>query len=263
MNLDQFNPCTVGFMRLNRNPFKAAPYLKTVLILMFTCFFGKVMGQHRSHEALTWGGGSGSGGGNNFESGYAVTFGAGIDAPLNYFKDIYKPSAAFNLGVARFMDKFTISLNVGYHNYQPKDAFNPEKITIEIANEQDNGTPDQGPITVFSNYRVFSGYASVVYNVDIADGARLYGGANLGGYYTDYSYLIFDPNSDQGGSVVTPERKNFYVAPRLGLIFGISDHIGVSVESTYNFYAPLKKANNSGGTFYTSVTGLASLVYKF
>jgi hypothetical protein len=228
---------------------------------MFTCFFGRVMGQHRSHEALTWGGGGGGGG--NFESGYAVTFGAGIDAPMNYFKDIYKPSAAFNLGVVRFMDKFTISLNVGYHNYQPKDAFNPEKISIELGNEENNGTLEQGPITVFSSYRVFSGYASIVYNVNVADGARLFGGANIGGYYTDYSYLIFDPNSDQGGYVAVPERKNFYVAPRLGLIFALSDHIGISVESTYNFYAPLKKSNSSGGTFYTSVAGLASVVYKF
>jgi hypothetical protein len=261
MNLDQFNPCTFGFMHFNAYSFKAPCCLKTVLILMFICFFGTAMGQHRSHEALTWGGGGGSGG--NFESGYGITFGAGIDAPMNYFKDIYKPAAAFNLGVTRFIDKLTISLNVGYHNYQPKDAFNPEKITIDIGDGENTGSQDQTPIIVFSSYRVFSGYASIVYNINVADGARLYGGANIGGYYTDYSYLIFDPNSDQGGSVVTPERKNFYMAPRLGLIFALSDHIGVSVESTYNFYAPLKKSNNSGGTFYTSVAGLAALTYKF
>jgi len=262
MNLNQLNPCTFGVMHLSTYWFKAPRCLKTVLILMFTCFVGTVMGQHRSHEALTWGGG-GSGGGGNFESGYAVTFGVGIDAPQNYFKDIYKPAAAFNLGIARFIDKLTISLNVGYHNYQPKDAFNPDKITIDIGNGVDDGTQDQTPITLFTSYRVFSGYASIVYNINVADGARLYGGANLGGYYTDYSYLVFDPNSDQGGTVVTPGRKNFYVAPRLGLIFVLSDHIGVSIESTYNFYAPLKKSNNSGGTFYTSVTGLAAVTYKF
>lgn len=262
MNLSQFNPCTSGFMQFNRYPFKTNRCLKTVLILMFTCFFGTAMGQHRSHEALTWGGGGGSGG--NFESGYGITFGAGIDAPQNYFKDIYKPAVAFNLGVARFMDKFTISLNVGYHNYQPKDAYNPSNVTIEVGNAgTTNDAQDQTPVTLFTNYRVFSGYASVVYNVNLADGARLYGGANIGGYFTDYSYVVLDPNNEQSGTVITPERKNFYVAPRLGLIFVFTDHIGVSVESTYNFYAPLKKQNSSGGTFYTSITGLAALTYKF
>jgi hypothetical protein len=264
MNLDQFNPCNPGFMHFNAYPFKATRCLKAVLILMFTCFLGTAMGQHRSHEALTWGGGgSGGSGGDFFDSGYGITFGVGIDAPQNYFKDIYKPAAAFNLGVARFMDKFTISLNVGFHEYQPKDAFNSEKVAIEIGNEQGNGTLEQGPIAVFSPYRVFSGYASIVYNINVSDGARLYGGANLGGYYTDYSYLIFDPNSDQGETIVTPVRKCFYMAPRLGLIFTLSDRIGVSIESTYNFYAPLKKSNDNGGTFYTSVTGSASLTYKF
>jgi hypothetical protein len=256
MNLDRHNPRTNGFRALGTHSFSMAHCFKPFFILVFTCFLGTAMAQRRSHEALTWGGGGG--GASNFESGYAVSLGLGVDAPMNYLKDIYKPSITYGVGVMRFMGKFTLSLNASYYNYKPKAAYD-QSIILNETGEVTNA--DGAYPFIFSDYTVWTGYLSAVYNIDIADGARFYGGVNLGGYYTQYAFINFDPNAlDPAANLRT---KNFYVAPRLGLIFTVADHIGLSLNSSYNFYAPFHKRPGSNGTFFTSVTGMASVIYKF
>ncbi|MDN5287733.1 MAG: hypothetical protein JWR38_4007 [Mucilaginibacter sp.] len=259
MNFNHPNPDNLGVTLFNAFSKKHIPFFKNVFIGVFVCFFGTAMAQHRSHEALTYGGGSS--GGSNFESGYAISLGVGYDLPLGYLKDIYKPGVAFNFGVMRFMGDFTLSLNAGYHAYKPKDdAFG----AVEITDNSENATATvENMSAILGKFKVYSGYASIVYNVNIAEGARLYGGANLGGYYTyNIEPYILD-NGDYGfaGQHVS----NFYVAPRLGVIFAFTDHIGLSLESTYNFFTPINKSKykTSSGTFYTSVAGLGSIIYKF
>jgi hypothetical protein len=249
MNLDQLNSRNLD-VRSSTACFKrAASYLKTVFILMFVCCFGTAMAQHRSHEALTYGGGSG---GSNFDSGYGITFGAGIDAPLGNLKSIYKPAVDYSLGVTHFMGNFTVSLNLGYHNYKPKD---------DVVSQTDIAVDDV-PVTIFSNYKVYSGYAGIAYNVDLSENARLYGGANIGGYHTHYAYLLVDPNGDYVSANL--RNINFYIAPRLGVMFAATNHVGISLEAKYNFFAPLKESESqSSGTFYTAVAGLAGVTYRF
>jgi hypothetical protein len=258
MNFNHPNPDNLGVMLFNASSKKRIPLFKNIFIGVFVCFFGTAMAQHRSHEALTYGGGN-NGGGSNFESGYAVSFGVGYDAPLGYLKDIYKPGVAFNLGVMRFMGDFTISLNADYHTYQAKDGL------FEITDGEtiDNSTTVESSSAFLGKYKVYAGYASIVYNVNITEGARLYGGANLGGYYTYNIEPYFRDNGDL--AFAGQHVKNFYVAPRLGVIFALTDHIGLSLESSYNFFTPIKKSKYriSSGTFYTSVAGLGSIIYKF
>lgn len=223
---------------------------------MFACFVGTATAQRRSSAALTYGGGGT--GGSNFESGYAISLGIGYNAPLNYLKDLYKPAIAYHLGLARFMDKFTVSVNLGYHAYKGKD----DPFGLISAEVDDEPVPTQNTKFVLPDYKVYSGYASIVYNIDLAEAARLYGGVNLGGYYT-YNYDFYVRGDGTLGTY-GHHVKNFYVAPRLGVIFGLTEHIGLSLESTYNFFTPLEKSPSGISTgFYTAVAAQAAIIYKF
>ncbi|MDN3547225.1 hypothetical protein [Mucilaginibacter aquaedulcis] len=254
MNLDQFN-------RGNRVAisFKACflinkLFAKSILILVFACFIGPAMAQHRSTAALTYGGGSN--GDSNFESGYGITFGVGYDLPLDYLKDIYKPTVAYNFGVSRFLGDFTVGLNLGYHAYKPKDDL------VSVVGNNDGTTETTDYSAYFSKLKVFEGYASGVYNIDLTEGARLYGGLNLGLYYTENTIPYFTTDD----TVVPLEQhiRNFYVAPRLGLIFSVSNQIGITLDGKYNFYTPITKSqyDTSSGSFYTSIAFQAGVVVK-
>ncbi|MDR6944669.1 hypothetical protein [Mucilaginibacter pocheonensis] len=245
MNPKQFNYGNNG----NATPgvrYSPVPYyLKALFIIICTCICSISIAQRRSHAALTYGGG---GGGSNFDSGYGVMLGMAYDAPLGNLKGVYKPAVDFNLGVARFMDKFTVSFTLGYHAYKPK---NDTTNTDEVENTN----------VVYSNYKVYSAYAGIIYNLNLSESARLYGGANLGLYYTHYAYT-FVANNDS--FIADLQQQNFYMAPRLGIIFALTNTIGLSFESKYNFFSPIGKSETeSSGTFYTSVAGQAALTYKF
>lgn len=256
MNLHQFTPGNLVAILFKASFSKQKLYTKSILILIFACFFNTAIAQHRSNAALTYGGGSNGGG--DFESGYAITFGLGYDLPLGYLKDIYKPAVAYNLGVSRFLGNFTVGLNVGYHAYKPKDGL----ISLEV----DNGeTVDQQAIdytSIFSKFKVFEGYASAVYNVEIADGVKINGGLNLGGYYTENIFPYF--TADDNIVPLEQHLRNFYVAPRLGAMFLVSDQIAITIDGKYNFFAPMTKTqyDTGSGSFYTSMAVQAGVVVK-
>lgn len=234
----------MGNTSINASCFPVS-YLKASFILIFMCLWGTSMAQRRSHAAMLYGGG---GGGSNFDSGYGIVLGVAYDAPLGNLKGVYKPAADYSLGVVHFMDKFTASITLGYHAYKPKDD-------LGDADGVENTSP------VYSNYKVYSAYAGLVYNLNLSEGARLYGGANLGLYNTHYTYT-FVVNNDS--FIADLQQQNFYMAPRLGVIFALTNNIGLSFESKYNFFAPIGKSEaESSGTFYTAVAGQVALTYKF
>ncbi|WP_221284649.1 outer membrane protein [Mucilaginibacter sp. SP1R1] len=258
MNLSQFNRRNLRYMSFNVCSTKAAFLFKVILIGAFICCSVTAMAQRRSHAALTYGGG---GGGTNFDSGYGVTFGFGVDAPLGNLKDVYKAAPAYDLSVVRFLGDFTVGLNLGYHVYKPKDdVASAGDITID-GNADGTVTVDNGT-TVFSNYKVYSAYASAVYNVDLSDDTRLYGGANIGLYVTHYAFAF---TTDDGNYAVAELRdRNIYLAPRLGVIFALTENIGLSFDARYNFFAPTSNTQyESSGSFYTSMAGQVGLTYKF
>jgi len=254
MNLGQFNPGNLIAIS-TKACFSKKLYIKIIFILAFACFFSTAMAQHRSRAALTYGGGSN--GTEGFDSGYGITFGVGYDAPLGYLKDIYKPAVAYNLGVLRFLGNFTVGLNLGYHAYKPKDGL----ITVEV--DGSGADPQVTDYTsIFSKLKVYEGYASAVYNVEVADGVKLNGGVNLGGYYTENIIPYF--TSDETVVPLEQHLRNFYVAPRLGVLFLVTDQVGISLDASYNFFAPLSnsKYDTGSGTFYTSATVKAGVVIK-
>jgi len=245
MNPDQFNPHNPGVLSASSRSSRLVLYFKPVFILVFVCFLGTVMAQRRSHAALTYGGGDV---GSNFDSGYGIVFGVGYDAPLGNLKNVYKPAINYSIGVSRFMSDFTVSLTLGYHAYKPKDD-------LVTSGDIENTS------TLFSDYRVYSAYAGIVYNLNLADNVRLYGGGNIGLYSTHYAFSSTDNVSE---FIVDLRERDVYLAPRLGLIFALTNNIGLSLESKYNFFAPTGKSDYaSSGTFYTSVAAQAAITFKF
>ena len=245
MSLDQFNPHNPDVLSFNSRSSRVVLYFKPVFILVLVCFLGTVMAQRRSHAALIYGGGNN---GNNFDSGYGIVFGVGYDAPLGNLKNVYKPAINYNLGVSRFMNDFTVSLTLGYHAYKTKDD-------LITAGDIENTS------TIFSDYRVYSAYAGAVYNLNLADDVRLYGGGNIGLYFTHYAFSSTDNVSE---FIVDLRERDIYLAPRLGFIFALTNNIGLSLESKYNFFAPIGKSDyGSSGTFYTSVAAQAAITFKF
>lgn len=245
MSLDQFNPHNPGVLSSKSWSSRVVPYFKPVFIWVFVCFLGTAMAQRRSHAALTYGGGDN---GSNFDSGYGIVFGVGYDAPLGNLKNVYKPATNYSIGVSSFMSDITVSLTLGYHAYKPKDD-------LVTSGDVENIS------TIFSDYRVYSAYAGVVYNLNLSDDMRLYGGGNIGLYSTHYAFSSTD---NVGEFIVDLRERDIYLAPRLGFIFALTNNIGLSLESKYNFFAPTGKSDyDSAGTFYTSVAAQAAITFKF
>lgn len=259
MNLNQFISFKTGH---NACFSKTSSYLKTAFVLMLLCMFGTAKAQHRSHAALTYGGGSSG------DSGYGIMFGVGYDAPLGVLKDAYKPTLAYNLGLTKAVNNLTFSFSLGYHSYKPRE------IDLGFLND---GSSDNNSVSVelsslvFSNYKIYSAYFGAIYNVDVAEGVKVYGGANLGFYQAHYVVLdpelVIDENTDAGdieANLLKQRDLDFYVAPRLGLTFALNENIDLSLESKYNFFAPTGHSQGGGaGTFFTSATGLVAVTFKF
>jgi hypothetical protein len=228
-----------------------------MIVLAFMCFCGTVMAQHRSNGGLTYGGG-GTGGGN-FDSGYGIAFGVGYDAPLGDLKTIYKPSATYNLSVVRFMGNFTASFTLGYHAYKPKADvlyYSADGTTSTTTDDSEAGTVS------YSDFKVYSGYAGIVYNVDISDDTRFYGGLNLGAYRTHYGFRATSASIISSADVV---QQNIYIAPKVGITYALNNIVGLSLEAKYNLFSPTQRVEfdgSPGGSLYKSVAGVAAITVR-
>jgi len=184
-----------------------------------------------------------------------LTFSAGVDVPLKNLNDIYRAAPDFDAGVTKQFGSFTLGVNLGYREFQPKYA----------AYVLDPDVPEAGTIS-YSNYSIFSVYTSAQYNAKISKTAVFYGGINLGSYYTHFSY------SAQSGTAADNEAftsEFAYFAPKIGVSFMVSEDLKLGIESRYNLFGSASYNYNTvdGGSgnsiLYTTWTTGLTLNYRF
>ncbi|AYL96383.1 hypothetical protein [Mucilaginibacter celer] len=206
------------------------------------------MAQHRSTRGLTYGGGGN--GATNFSDGWGVAFGTGVDVPQGEFNSFFKPAINVNTSIYRFLGPLTVDFNVGYRNFQPD----------EPVVEGDGITQKN------TNMPAFSASFGVVYNIDIADNFRVYGGVNTGAYFTNFGLAyVFDNGLDP--IVFDGYKTSLYYAPKAGISFPLTTRLGINIESKYNFYTQKAESqtdpSDSRSANWNSFTIGAELVIKF
>jgi hypothetical protein len=239
-------PCKVYYLPMKN----FSTCFKLFFIVIMLCFVDEAVAQRRSTRALTYGGGGS--GAVNFSDGWGASLGTGVDIPQGGFNDTFKPAINFNANLYRFLGPFTASLSVGYMNFKPDAYFLSETVESTGANAN----------TYYADMPVISAYAGAAYNIDIADNFRVYGGVNLGVYFTDFAvaYEIdgFDP------FIYDKWSQSLYYAPKVGVIFPITPKLGVSIESKYNFFSQkITLGGASASTNWNSLSLGAELVFKF
>ncbi|UOE51430.1 hypothetical protein MTO98_10110 [Mucilaginibacter sp. SMC90] len=220
------------------------------LIGILFCGSNAALAQHHSTRALTYGGGGS--GAVNFSDGWGAAIGTGIEIPQGDFNYAFKPSINFNASVYRFLGPFTASLNLGYTNFKPDEYFISEAVEGSDSNVN----------TYYADMPVISAYGGLAYNIDVADNFRVYGGVNLGLYFTEFAvaYEIDDANS----FVYDKWSQSLYYAPKVGIIFPVTPKLGISIESKYNFFSQkLTLGEASAKQNWSALSLGAQLVFKF
>ncbi|SDG14302.1 hypothetical protein [Mucilaginibacter gossypii] len=208
------------------------------------------MAQHHSSRALTYGGGGS--GAVNFSDGWGIAAGTGVDIPQGNFNYTFKPANSFNASVYRFLGPFTANLSVGYMNFKPDEY---------LISEEVEGTGSTAN-TYYADMPVIAAYGGAAYNIDIADNFRVYGGVNLGVYFTDFAVGYEIDGVDP--FVYDKWSQSLYYAPKVGVIFPITPKLGVSIESKYNFFSQkLTLGDVSAKQNWNSLSLGAELVFKF
>ncbi|MDB5150088.1 MAG: hypothetical protein JWQ57_4108 [Mucilaginibacter sp.] len=220
-----------------------------LIVILFSCF-NVATAQRRSNRALTYGGGGS--GAVNFTDGWGVAVGTGIDIPQGSFNYTFKPAVNFNASIYRFLGPFTANLSVGYMNFKPDQYAISE--TIEGSETATN--------TYYADMPVIAAYGGAAYNIDVADNFRVYGGVNLGVYFTDFAVAYEIDGIDP--FVYDKWSQSLYYAPKVGVIFPVTPKLGISIESKYNFFSQkLTLGDASGSTNWNSLSLGAELVFKF
>ncbi len=209
-----------------------------LFFLIFTCF--KVRAQQNSDINI-----------DHFDHGVGITLSTDYDVPIGNLAYSFKPAIAYGVHLTTFNDNFNINYSVGYEVFKPKlDTF-----------YYSVGAADYGTIS-YQNFSIFSAYLGPVYNFRAANQFWIFAGLNLGAYYTRYAYqssdkYVFD-NTDL-------HEKDLYIAPKAGFTFVLSNTLLISLQSKYNFFAPLGKTkyNSRVGTLYNSLASGITLTYKF
>ncbi len=239
-------PCRAYFLPMKKSNICFKLFL---IIILFYCS-NTAMAQHHSSRALTYGGGGS--GAVNFSDGWGIAAGTGVDIPQGNFNYTFKPSINFNTSVYRFLGPFTASLSLGYTNYKPHEYFISE--TVDGSNSNVN--------TYYADMPVISAYAGAAYNIDVADNFRVYGGVNLGLYFTDFAVAYEIDGADT--YVYDKWSQSLYYAPKVGVIFPVTPKLGISIESKYNFFSQkLTLGDVSAKQNWNSLSLGAELVFKF
>ncbi len=220
---------------------------KVTLLVTLICMGSAVRAQYNTTNVNY----DGSGG-----SGIGLTLGAGYDVPLHNLNGVYKIAPAFEGGITKQLGGFTFGLHAGYREFQPKqDSYALYAYGQEV-----------GAIS-YSNYSIFSVYASAKYDFRLSRGASLYGGVNLGNYFTSYSYLS---QVDNVGEEAGRFSGGFaYFAPKAGIIFAVGENAQLGLETKFNFYGSANYSYNTvdGGSgssiLYTTWTTGVVFNYRF
>jgi len=212
-----------------------------LLALAILSIHTTVNAQHHSNGGLTYGGGSNGYGG---DSEWGISLMAGYDVPTADLATTYKAAPTFGISLIRNLGNFTFNATIGYVSYQPKlDTF-----------YVDASDHSQGYIH-YGNYSSIEFYAGAAYNIQVADGAKLYFGLNIGTYYTHLAYDSNDGSGDENDADGYNEAS--YVAPKIGVNFMISDNMSLGVEGKYNF-----QLSSSSGTGDAYDSGYSTTVEK-
>jgi hypothetical protein len=151
----------------------------------------------------------------------------------------------------RHSGDFTMNLSLGYHNYKPKqDTFYYQATATEY-----------GKVS-YQNFPVYSFYLGLTYNFPVSDQLKIYGGFNLGAYYTHFVFRATDFAVDDNEDL---HEEDVYLAPRIGVAYMINNNIGIGLEGKYNLFAPTgdKRYNDRVGTLYNSYSVGVRLIYNF
>ena len=238
--------CRVYYFSMKKSNIR----FKLFLIVILFCCFNAATAQRRSSRALTYGGGGN--GAVNFSDGWGVAAGNGVDIPQGNFNYTFKPAINFNASVYRFLGPFTASASIGYMNFKPDEYFISE--TVEGTGTTAN--------TYYADMPVIALYGGAAYNIDIADSFRVYGGVNLGVYFTDFAVAYEIDGVDP--FVYDKWSQSLYYAPKVGVIFPVTPKLGISIESKYNFFSQkLTLGDASASTNWNSLSIGAELVFKF
>jgi len=207
--------------------------------------------QRHANTGLTYGGGS-----NGDGSPWGISVSAGYDSPLGDLGTTFKAAPTFSIGLNRNFGNFTISSNIGFVSFAPKQD------TI-FADPLDH---TQG-YTKYSNYTSIEFYLGAAYNISFGDKAKLYLGFNLGTYYTS---LTYDENDGQGDDNSDDSFNEIaYIAPKLGVNFMLTENMSLGIEGKYNFL--ISSASGTGDAYDSgysstvdkSVSGNVVLTYSF
>ena len=240
--------------------FKAV-ILTALVVLLYTSvnaqMYSATDAPSRNNGGLTYGGSSGgSNGSGGFGSTWAISLSGGYDVPTGDLGTTFKAAPTFSFSVLRNYGDFTFNTTIGYVSYKPKvDTF------YYFGND-----PTQGYIQ-YGNFSSLEIYAGVAYNVQVADNAKIYFGANIGTYYNFFSYTSNDGQGNIDSENTTESQS--YIAPKLGVDFMVSDNLSLGVEAKYNFM--LSSDSGTGDAYdsgYTttvnkSFSGNVALTYHF
>jgi hypothetical protein len=194
----------------------------------------------------------------SYDTSHAIAIGIDYDAPVGDFSYTFKPTTNYNLSFLLNSGDLTGSVNFGYHNYKARqDTF------YYLVTYTDDGKDhtEYGHVH-YENFPVYSFYLGLVYNLELAEQLKVYGGFNLGVYYT---HFVFQASDVLGGSNTDLHEQDLYIAPRLGCTWLLTKSIGVGIEGKYNFFAPTgdSRYTDRVGTLYNSYSTGVRLIYNF
>jgi hypothetical protein len=180
--------------------------------------------------------------------------GAFYDLPGSKLAD-YKASPGLTIGYVHYFEKVTFSINFAYRSFKPKVPVDVED--IDAAHQS---------ITTTSPFTTYMAYLSLVYNLQLSDRLKAYGGANAGMAYTstNYSYV-----NDSSNFYFDNSGKQIYAAPKIGIGYAFSNYLELDVHAAYNVYSQgaIEYDNSTilgaSAATYSSISVGAGLVFKF
>lgn len=188
---------------------------------------------------------------DRFDSGAAISLSADYDKPIANLGYTFAPSVSFGAHLMTFHDNFTFNYSLGYVAFKPKlDTFYYKADDVNI------GT------ATYQNFTAVQAYLGFAYNLRLTDQFWLYGGLNMGAYFTHYYSHSEDVHFDSTDDF---HDTDLYLAPKAGITYALSNSLLVSIEGKYNAFAPTGKKEYSPnvGTLYNSVATGIFLTYKF
>jgi hypothetical protein len=158
---------------------------------------------------------------SNYLDGYNTFFNAGHGLNFQYSRRITEFDELGDKGSLRW------AANLNYHRANRKqDIFYYEDLGIITSNPAGN-------YVIFSDLRILAATAQIQLNYVLAN--RLEGYAALEAGYYGVLYTFEEVNGSFSSTEFSPVGRGAF-APKIGLIFGLTDHVAISTELIYNVH---------------------------